>query len=338
MGGKAVKNARRYLADEYFAKTAEILQKIRPLFPDSRFELIPAIRSKQDFGDADFLLESPLPTGWMEAIKAILFPTEVVHNGEVWSLNVDNLQVDIIVTPGYHFDFSLMYFSYNDVGNLVGRVAHTAEFKFGHKGLIKCLRDGNYLHDQVIVTRDFRQALKFIGYESGPYFYGFDTLESIFWYVTTSPYFDPYAYDLGNMSHTARVRDKKRPTYKSFLQWLDNQGFVGKPPEKTRTEEEWLNKALETFPEFATAWKASCTDMANKKVAKAKFNGRIVNELTGLQEKQLSEFMASFRIWIAEQNDNLFDFVFRSTDKEIRNKILEFMARRTEHEIQSTNS
>jgi len=59
MGGNALKNCvtRRYQAGEFAVLADEVLHALRRGSPDRRAALLPANRSKADFGDMDVLVE-----------------------------------------------------------------------------------------------------------------------------------------------------------------------------------------------------------------------------------------------------------------------------------------
>jgi hypothetical protein len=50
-------------------------------------------------------------------------------------------QVDLISNPAESFEFASRYFSYNDAGNLVGRLAHARYTSLRHDGLYFYHRD-----------------------------------------------------------------------------------------------------------------------------------------------------------------------------------------------------
>lgn len=40
-----------------------------------------------------------------------------------------------------HFNTSLEYLNWNDLGNLIGRIAHKFGLKYGHKGLLYIIKN-----------------------------------------------------------------------------------------------------------------------------------------------------------------------------------------------------
>jgi hypothetical protein len=201
MGGKAIKGHEtvRLAGDEYFAFQAQTLQTLRRLFPGKRVEAIEAYRSKPDFGDLDILLESDGydPFKAAEALGSV----ETVRNGPVTSIGIvvpdrptagasPVFQVDLIRMEKEAFDYALAYFSFNDLGNLIGRTAHKGGTSHGHDGLWYYFRDGDYMFREILLTRDHDAALTYLGYEPARFKQGFEDLEEIFQYVAGSRYFN----------------------------------------------------------------------------------------------------------------------------------------------------
>lgn len=307
MGGKALKETiaehgalRRLSKSEYFELYERVSEYLRALFnprffgtDTTRFALVPAYEEKPSFGDMD-ILYTEAPNGWREAFAEALKSKEVVRNGDVTSFECDLFQIDMIKTPSDHFDFALNYFSWNDFGNLIGRVAHHLGFKFGHNGLIYVYRIGDYAYREITVTTDFQRAMSFLGYNYDNNT-RFKTLDEMFEYVTKSPHFHPMLFPLEHRSHTARMRDRKRPSYSAFLEWLQNEGYdlTGEVPEKVHSFH--LNMALVEFHEFRNEyWKAK-EDYENDVKFRERFNGDIVSEITGLTGKELGEFIQVFK-------------------------------------------
>jgi DNA polymerase/3'-5' exonuclease PolX len=110
MGGNVFKQGqtRRYESGEYF----ELVEKIKPILESlsNRFEVIPAYKSKESFGDMDILI---IPRKeWSKSLLDLTFNSggDVIHNGGVWSLVFEQIQVDLITTSEQEFNASLDYF------------------------------------------------------------------------------------------------------------------------------------------------------------------------------------------------------------------------------------
>src|SRR5699024_5199762 len=110
--------------------------KVARALPFRRYHVVPAYRSKPDFGDVDIVVASDgLPDDWQERLIRALGSRAHVSNGPVFSLEYDRFQVNILLQSESNFDFASRYFAWNNLGNLIGRIAHHLGFKFGHDGL-----------------------------------------------------------------------------------------------------------------------------------------------------------------------------------------------------------
>lgn len=226
-------------------------------------------------------------------IEQHLQTKRLVKNGNVISFEFSKHQIDLILTPEKYYQSSLNYFAYNDLGNLVGRIAHKLGFKYGHKGLVYVLREGDKVIGEIEVTQDQNEIMKFLGFDSVKT--EFETLEEIFEYVSSSKYFDPDIYLLHNRNHVSRVRDAKRETYNKFLKWCEEH-----PEKKKYTFDEAvkeyfkmvrLEEAFYLFVGFGKTYDILIKENEYNKKVKALFNGEIVSKLTGLSGKELGAFM-----------------------------------------------
>lgn len=291
--------------------------------------------NKETFGDIDILLDlDGLPNhtskddvirglmnhyGVREELqshqkqrKDLLFPdptpvSVVVRNGDVTSIGIpvekDNpsaglFQVDLISSHTRYFNYNVSYFSWNDLGNLMGVIASkTNQLKHGHDGLHAMVREGDHLLGTVELTVDFDLALKFLGYDPERYHQGFESLEAIYRYASSPKWFDPEYFLDVNRSHTQRIRDRKRSTYSGFLKWCEVQKKEGYFDNKEKvTDDLWKNRIKKYFPEFLDKEKRLRDEFAKKKLVRQYFNGVIVAEhKPELQGSELGKFMAQLK-------------------------------------------
>lgn len=341
MGGNALSQETvRLPAARYFQVEKRLVERLRSLLPGTRAEAVVAYAEKVDFGDMDVLIaEGP---GYDPiALAQKLGAMEVVRNGEVTSFGLPVsegvFQVDLICVPAASFDFALRYFSYNDLGNLLGRVAHKFGAKFGHLGLLYPLRapdNDDQMLAELEITSDFSAALALLGYDAQAYeaqraAAGFRTLEDIFDYVVTSPYVNPDIYLLENRSYRARVRDAKRPTYNKFLEWLAEQPEGSLPafpwgeagsPERQEQRRQFLETAFNQYPEFKARYEATLLMADRQRQARRYFNGDFVATITGLEGKELGMFMSRLRATFTS-NAALEEFFAGASEEEARARI-----------------
>ncbi|MDF8365101.1 MULTISPECIES: hypothetical protein [Achromobacter] len=336
MGGNALSVPTIRLSATQYGELAEAIS-IR--FP-ARAAVIPSYRDKADFGDMDVLVAGGPgydPATWAAALAGDdLAPKEFVRNGDVTSFGLKQpggvFQVDLIKVPPESFDFAYRYFAMNDLGNLLGRVAHKAGFKLGHLGLLYTLREGQHgehVIAELPVTRDWGEALSMLGYDAAAYERGlageFRYLEDIFQYVITSPFFHPDIYQLENRNNVSRTRDRKRPTYNAFLKWLDDDGRVTPSfswSAKTEIRAQFLQEAKRLFPAFDAALIAARQRHERDQSVRQKVNGRFIQELTGLEGKALGQLIANLKSAHSTPADYA-DWVLSASDAQIRLAVLE---------------
>ena len=223
MGGHALKRVktRRYSAEEYHNLVPEVVNTLQALFPGKRIAPVKAYREKPSFGDMDVLVEGPYPTDVDDLLQAAFSPGELVTNGPVKSFDYKELQIDLITAPSEEFSFTENYLSFNDMGNLLGKIAHKFGVKWGHDGMFYIYRDGDFVVKSILLTRDLHKAYKFLGLDAERAIEGFDKLEEMFTFVASSPFFNVKYYLLSHeeKSGVDRVRTAKRKTYQQFLSW-----------------------------------------------------------------------------------------------------------------------
>lgn len=296
MGGNAIKNAVRVDASTYKTASNHVCNMIG--CAGYHTSIIQAYREKDSFGDIDIIVPSSMfkdlsPIEIANIVGGQFAP--FTKNGPVLSVGLamsdtDYLQVDLISTPEDEWSFALNYFSWNDIGNLIGRIAHKMGLKFGHNGLWMPLRDGSNLFHEICVTKNFSEALVFLDYDPARYAQGFNNLEEIYQYVTTSKYFNPDIYLLDNRNHTARVRDRKRPVYMQFLKWLDDKktGMY----EFSKNKADYYPEIFTVFPDSWVDYNDAMTEHVVVKGNKKKYNGDIVSKLLKIKGKDLGVWMS----------------------------------------------
>ncbi|KWU19085.1 hypothetical protein [Burkholderia cenocepacia] len=335
MGGNALKNTQTQRLDrDDFERVAQVVtHELRLAFPGTRVDVIPAYREKATFGDLDLLVQSEgmQAHGGGERLRKmaveVFNATDLFKNSNVLSFDYRSssaqtepgFQVDVIAMPSAEYEFALRYYSYNDLGNLIGRTAHKAGFSFGHAGLVYPFREGTYMFREVALTRDFDAALRFLGYDPEQHRQGFDNLVDIFEYVTGSKYFNPDIFLLENRSYKARVRDRKRKTYTEFLDYIGARRLPAFDyPEDKNT---WLPGAFEAFPNFRDAYHEAVEDLRNQRFLKERFNGERAREITGLEGAKLGWVMKAVRESF-ETADALLTYFTHASEEEVRNKFL----------------
>lgn len=333
MGGNALSYKSYRLTRLDYDSVANICtKKLESFYPGKRVHAIEAYRSKETFGDLDILIEN---TGFdpFNAAKE-LGAIEVVRNGPVTSIGVlirpeletkeDNVfQVDFITIAPESFDYAKNYFSFNDQGNLVGRLFHAAGFSHRHDGLFYYFRDGDYKFREIPLTKDYETALFFMGYDPEKFKEGFDTLDEMFKFIASSEFFNKEIFLLENRNAQSRVRDRKRPTYTAFLKWCEETPGLNNfkfPSEK----KEWHKHLDKFFPGFNESYAKCERDLVELREVKDKFNGALVSEWTGLEGKDLGQLMAAWKKKF-ESNEALHQFILVNDQSTLKQEISELV-------------
>lgn len=309
MGGHALKaiETRRVDREEYTRISHAVLRSLHGFFAaeERKIRDLPSYRTKDTFGDLDILIETFAGDSYdyRTVITGLFAPRQIVHNGNCYSFDYLNFQVDLILIPRGDFETAYAYYSWNDLGNLAGRLFKKLGFKYGHRGLSYMFRDRDESHcvyAEVVVSSDIKKILDFADLDYERFSKGFDSMEEMFRWVSGSRYFNKDIFLLHNRNHVSRIRDRKRKMYNLFLKWCTAHDDLPAYPWKEMREQdgyagqpEFLQAALEHFEGFADRYLAIVDKHEKDLKVKEKFNGEIVGKLTGLSGKELGLFMAS---------------------------------------------
>jgi hypothetical protein len=294
MGGNAFTKEfpdcnRRYSAKEYFDLCVEVLPLLQQV--STKFDVIPAYGSKESFGDMDVLC---IAKGqWdIARLKQVFNTDKVIHNGPCWSLIYKDFQIDLIMSNQAEYACALSYFSFNDYGNLRGKVVHKFGMKFGHDGLTLPIRTEHHIIGEIVLSRDpdeINQIFGFVGDD-------FETLEDMFDAVIGSPYFNPAIFAFEEMNCVARIRDKKRSSYNAFLKYIDNHVPTKPYYQFIKDKSVYLEMIFELFPHARPEYDAIMERKRKTELAATLFNGTIITEYTGLSGKELGAFIKHLRL------------------------------------------
>jgi hypothetical protein len=337
MGGNALKEFGnvRLDAETYHSLCRDLVGYLSEY---GEVRVVKSIRNKESFGDVDILFSPKykidMTPYFVENLHTTLkyYQTNVRYsapndpiiklNGPVTSIGIhfesgDIFQLDLIKTPFEGLEFADGYFAWNDCGNLIGRIAHKMGLKFGHDGLKLPVRNGNELLGEIVLTTDFKEALDFLKFDYSRWLKGFDELEDMFEFIVNNPRFNPTTYLLENRNHTARMRDRKRPSYTKFLEYIKNLDDSRRYYEWNTNKGDYLAEIFTKFPNALNEWTQLLTKCVLHNRTKTKYNGNVVMEATGLSGKELSQFMTEFNIFVDEYVDNFWNYIDRASSQNI---------------------
>lgn len=317
MGGNLFENTTRIDRLHYDDLVETMLTYFRTHLPKTRIDVIPSYRNKTSHGDIDLQIERTSELSRIRELIADISDCAPLHkNGYVFSwpqeywthldgrkgLITEYVQVDLISQAPRDYDTALSYYSWNDLGNIMGRLGHRLGFKYGHEGLVLIFRDGTHQYAETVVSRDIKKIVEFLGYDYEVFKNGFDDLEDIFDFATNSPFFNKDIFAYENRNHIAKTRDKKRATYRAFLEYINSKPMKYAYHYETMSEkggrvlkDEFRERAYAFFPDLEETVNQIEFEHQKTKDVQAKFNGDIVSVLTGLTGKELGGFMTYLR-------------------------------------------
>ncbi len=319
MGGNLFKVG-RISKEEYF----DILDSLRPVLDKhfgDRYRIPVAYKNKKDYGDVDIIVDAAVimnKPNWKADLNADLGVTQVHSVRNVHSMLYRNFQTDVFLVSTNKLETCYHFMSYNILGNLIGRIYHKFNLRYGEDGLHYVLRGySNHISKEILVSRDMEQMLNFIGLSYDRWKKGFDDLEDIFVYIQSSVFFCSDSYDLKYFNIQKRATE--RPDFNKFLDYLQEYQITKNYP---------FNKNKEVYLKEIDSYFG--TDLQNKYDAHVekqkivaevagKFNGRIIMELTGLKDKEIGTFITVFKNIHGEDFEN---YVLKSTQEEINEKII----------------
>lgn len=323
MGGNLFKLG-RISQHEYLAIEQEIRYYLdRKL---GNFYRIPRYyNSKPDFGDMDVVVSlSASANDWLQFRQEIvkeLGITQYRSDGRVFSTVYRNLQIDYFTAPEEFFESTYNYLSFNDLGNLIGKICRKFNLKYGERGLAYVYRRqlGNYKKD-LLITTDFQKICHFLGLDYAHWQQGFETLEEVFDWAIASPYFSIQPYI--EQAKTLERRVKHRTTIQKFLEYIEAKRIT-KNYQYLENKADYLPHLIQAFPEANLLEKIAIEQEAEKEALQMikKFNGKLVMQLIPtLQGQELGEFIVEFK----KQFSDFKSFLLQSSSKDIEDKIIDF--------------
>jgi len=305
MGGKALKNCitRRYQKEEFLIITPIIKNKLLKIF--SKCDMPKYYRNKESFGDADFIccIDNHFNLDIKQFIIDEFQSKEIFQNSHVYSFEYNELQVDIILTPKSSYETSLNYHCWNDLNNLIGKIAHKFGLKHGYDGLIMPYRIDGKMLGEVVVSKDYRKSLAFLGFNVERYDAGFDNLNEIFDFVTSSKYFNPWMFDFETLNRINRERDKKRATYAAFVEHVAPMKEKGKEayPYFYSDKRVYLGLIDHYFPGFLKEYRQLEKLEERKRAVSALYNGNIVMRHFDLSGATLGAAIGEFEKYFSSR-------------------------------------
>ena len=309
MGGKALN---KYGVFTERKNTAEFLNLAKELQDNIALNLpvstavVKCYHTKANHGDLDLLLCMPndVNINWREYIQKHFNPQAIHNNGGVFSFDYKNFQVDFIPIKENKWEIAQTYYSYDPLGNIMGKTFHKFGLSYGWDGLHYKYRNFRGTNSaNILLTTDPRKIFEFGGYDYDRYLKGFDTLEDIFKFVIKSVNFDSEMFQMENLKSIDKKRNRKRGSYHLFLNYLkDNNIVVKKDFESDKSK--YITPIDFFFPEAKLKEKLEALNDKDRvdNYISQKFNGDIVMSwLPNLKGKELGAAMSKFKNHFASE-------------------------------------
>lgn len=328
MGGKALNKYGVFTERKNTAEFNQIGYELNVrVFFDLTFttSVVKCYHTKADHGDLDLLIN--VPTGanvnWVDYIHATFKPNAVNANGGVYSFDYKGFQVDFIPIPTVKWDTALVYFSYDPLGNIMGKTYHKFNLSYGWEGLYYKFRNFKGTNSQdILISNDIEKIFDFGGYDYERYLKGFDNLEDIFKFCIAGKYFDSEMFKMENLKSIDKKKNCKRGSYHLFLNYLKDNG-INVSYQFNQDKADYIPMIDKFFPDahLVEQLEVLKKEDAMRKAISQKFNGDIVMSwLPNLQGKQLGAAMTKFRESLGDNYDN---FVMNSNYETIRNYFMD---------------
>jgi len=236
-------------------------------------------------------------------IEDTFSPNEIFHNGNCWSMDYKEIQVDLMFVDEEHFDSNLNYLSFNDLGNFIGRLAHGFGLRYGQEGLWVTYYFNN-TKNKIMISKDYPKIYEFLGLDYRRWLKGFATLEEIFEFVSESPYFNWQKFQPSELNRINRERNLKRTSYMQFLEWMENNVADEDHEYQFNEDKSNYHRMIDDyFPEANLLDEIAKIEytVSKSKYAKTIFNGKVVMDEFDLKGAKLGKAMEGFRLYMEDQ-------------------------------------
>lgn len=279
---------------DYERIAREVESKLLAQYP--RAEALRTFATKENFGDLDVICdvnngEKPL----LDFVRREFHPNPH-KNGQTISFPYEGFQVDLISVGKENFEVARDYLAWES-GMAVGVVANALGLRFGWDGLhlkypLSLISPELPAHDFFLVALDKEPVTIYtlLGFDYKRLQKGFHSKEEFFDWVCGSEFFDPRIFNLDELSHQNRIRNKKRPTYNALVDYARDKEAKPRP-----TKEEVRALILDKYPHVKNEIERKSTQIIKNKERAAKFNGNIVREITGLEGAALGKLIVQFK-------------------------------------------
>lgn len=281
MGGKFY-GFDRMNADGYRERVVEVRAVLDRYVP-GQYAIPRSYGAKLTFGDIDVLVvdQGDQWPAMRTSIADELRVNACLRNGNTDSMSYRQMQLDFFQVEPEYLRVMAAFMDFNDLGNLVGRLARKFGLKWGERGLTYPYRraSGNYVVDMP-VSLDFEAVCRFLGLDYATWRTGFHELHEMFDWVIASPYFSvgPYVDSNESTSHM-RKDGVHRTNIARFIDYLSEKDIIKRYEYAER--ELYLPMILAAFPDAKLVEQIAMERIAEARadMLRAKFGGKLVQRL-----------------------------------------------------------
>lgn len=325
MGGKAIKKVPVIRLEK--SRYDDLKNKIFEIFsPRFQIDFLIEVPGKIDFGDLDVLYLSESSQDIKNFIIEKINPIEMVSNGDVLSIGYklesdEYFQIDFIKCK--NINTSKFYFSYGDLGSIIGRITKYYGLTFGSDGLwinilsqtvnkyieesqIEIVIKGNKVKDQIdqtwnlgkIILSDNPESIcKYLDLDYELWNKGFADSNEIFNWIIKSSWYSHDIFNKLNCEH--RRRFNLRPFYQKFVEYIFEIQGLQPDFQKAFHEETKFNLQFEAIKWFNKINELDQLILIyNKNVERhEKFNGNMLLNI-GIESKNLGNIIKNFKFYI----------------------------------------
>ncbi len=277
---------------------ADVLLRMRNCLSARRIEPLKFFTDKESFGDLDIAMEV-YPDDYINFLDFFgdMFGKRPHKNGNCISFPVEGFQVDILLFSPEVFDIAQIYYAYES-GNFMGRIADKMGLSYGHRGLYLQVPLNFFRWDlpdheyrEVLVSRDPKWIFTILGFNLERFERGFNNFQEMAEWVAQSKYFAPELFSFDNLNSINRTRNRKRPVYAQFVSWCDTQ-----PANRALLAKDQMRANLIVcFPQVGRDIMDLRASIILDDERRKKFNGNIIKDLRGIENKELGAFIVAFK-------------------------------------------
>jgi len=191
----------------------------------------PEAPGKADHGDIDILVDKQLNEFAPQKLKEKLSAEKSYHAGGTSSFAIllsgksdSYLQLDVHLCRKGCFGWEVMINSYGDLWHILGAAVTRFRLEINHAGFYLRVAEIQATHKKdclLLLTRDPRAMMEFLGLSTSHYEIGFRTLDQVFEWATSSRLFRKRFFDKEVLRNKEQKVRAKRPMYAKFVaDWL----------------------------------------------------------------------------------------------------------------------